>query len=184
MNKQGLHIFLRSWVLFSFILLASCVKDVDLDQAEDINLAPDLQISLLYYNLNESDFLDSETSAYTSVIRDTVRLEFLDDDYVQDGLQNAEFRFRHENQFQFPIRSSIKFLDKQGRRQFQVDYIIPAGAAGAAGVIDTIHDVDNSQINQVRRSIQMALELEMIGGDQNLKGELDFSSKGRFKFEF
>lgn len=165
-------------------LLAGCFKGVDMDQAQDITLQPDIDVDLLLYQLNENDFIDSETGEFTSVIRDTVRLEFLNDTYVQDGLQYAEFRLRHENTFPFPISSRIKFLNNSGNEQFHVNYEIPAGAVGAPAIIDTTHVMDASEIKKVRRTIQMAVELEMNGGDATIKGGLDFLSKGLFKFEF
>lgn len=166
------------------VLLSSCFKDVDLGQAENIQLTPDVEIDLLYYQLNESDFIDSQTTTFTPLIRDTVRLEFLDDDYIQDGLVSAAFRFKHENSFLSPIASRIRFLDKNARQQFTVDYIIPAGTTAAPAILDTVYVREGSAINQVKRSIQVVLELDLMNSGENIKGELDFSSKGLFKFEF
>ena len=168
----------------SFLLATSCVKDVDLEQAQDITLNPDIDVDLVQYQLNENDFIDSETGEFTSVIRDTVRLEFLNDTYVQDALQYAEFRFRHENTFPYSISSKIRFLSDNGREQFSVNYEIPPGAENVPGIIDTLHVVGSGDIKKVRRSIQMALELQLNGRDSKIKGGLDFLSKGLFKFEF
>lgn len=171
-------------VISSSLMLSSCFKDVDLEQAQDIKLTPDLETEIIFYQLNENDFQDSETNAFSPVIRDTVRLEFLDDDYIQDGLMFAEFRFRHENRFPNIIKSKIRFLDNSGREQFNVNYDIPAGSADSTAIVDTLHTMAGSDIIKVRRSIQMVVELEMLGGGKDIKGELDFSSKGLFKFEF
>lgn len=170
--------------LFVSLLLSSCFKDVDFGQAPDISMTPNVDMDLLVYELNENDFIDSQTGAFTPVIRDTVRLEFLDDDYIQNNLQSVEFRFRHENYFSQPINSQIKFLDKNGREQFSINYLIPAGKVDSTAVVDTIRLIQGSEIRKVKRSIQMALELEMQGGSKSVKGGLDFLSKGLFKFEF
>ncbi|SDS55303.1 hypothetical protein [Gramella sp. MAR_2010_147] len=166
------------------LLLSSCFKDVDFEQAQDIQLAPDLEVDLLYYTLTEPDFFDSETIAYTPVIRDTVRLEFLDDDYIQDGLTYTEFRFKHENRFPYLIKSKIRFLSENDRTQFSVNYDIPGGSAQVPAIIDTIHVVEGGDIRKVKRSIKMLVELEVIGGGKDMDGDLDFLSKGLFKFEF
>lgn len=157
---------------------------MDFGQAPDIKLTPDLEADILVYQLNENDFIDSETGAFTPVIRDTVRLEFLDDDYVQKSLMYAAFRFRHENSFSQPILSRIKFLSNSNQNQFSVNYEIPAGTKAAPGIVDTLHVMEGSDIVKVRRSIQMVVELEMIGGGKDIEGGLDFLSKGLFKFEF
>lgn len=166
------------------LLFSSCFKDVDFGQAQDIVMPPDVDMDLLVYQLNENDFIDSGTGEFTPVIRDTVRLEFLNDDYIQDGLMSVEFRFRHENTFPVPIKSQIKFLSESGSNQFSVDYVIPAGKTDSIAVVDTIRVMQGSEIGKVKRSIQMALELEMEGGNKDIKGGLDFLSKGLFKFEF
>ncbi|MDR5591740.1 hypothetical protein [Christiangramia sp. SM2212] len=166
------------------LMLVSCFKEVDFEQSQDIKLAPDLETDLLYYTLDQNDFLDSETNAYTPVIRDTVRLEFLDDDYIQDGLMHAEFTFMHENKFPFLIKSSIRFLSENDRTQFVVNYDIPPGSFESPSIIDTMHIIPVNDIRKVRRSIKMLVELEMIGGGKDLNGELDFQSKGLFEFEF
>lgn len=190
MAKKAALVFSGKPLKILFLLLticlslSSCFKDVDFGQAQDINLKPDIDVDLLVYQLNENDFIESGDNSFTPVIRDTVRLEFLNDDYVQKSLQYAEFRFKHTNYFNQPIRSSIKFLDKNNRYLFGVDYTIPAGNDALPGVIDTIKVMQGSDILKVRKSIQMALELELQGSEKDLKGELDFSSKGLFKFEF
>lgn len=166
------------------LMLTSCFKDVDFEQSQDIQLTPDLKTDLLYYTIDQTDFLDSETNAYTPVIRDTVRLEFLDDSYIQDGLMRAEFTFKHENRFPYLIKSRIQFLTENDRLQFAVNYDIPAGSLQAPSVVDTLHIIPENEIQKVRRSIKMLVELEMIGGGKELEGELDFQSKGLFEFEF
>ncbi|WP_089662273.1 hypothetical protein [Christiangramia echinicola] len=170
--------------LISCVLFSSCFKDVDFSQAEDITLEPDLEVDLLFYKLNETDFLDSETNAYTPLIRDTVRLEFLDDDYIQDGLMYAALRFKHQNKFPYRINSNIRFLGENGRNQFNVAYVIPEGSGAATSVIDTTRVLDSNEIEKLRRSIQMVVELEVVGAGKELEGELDFMSKGLFRFEF
>ncbi len=166
------------------LLFNSCFKDVEFEQSQNIILQPDIETSLLFYQLNENDFINSETDQFTPIIRDTVRLEFLDDDYVQDGLKYAEFRFRHENSFPNEIKSKIKFLGESGRSQFSVNYDIPSGSETSSSVVDTIHIIQGSDIGKVKRSIQMVVELQLIGDGNNLKGGLDFLSSGLFKFEF
>lgn len=166
------------------LFLTSCIKDVDFSQAEDIILTPDLEVDLIKYQLNQNDFLDSETNAYTPQIRDTVRLEFLNDTYIQESLRYAEFRFRHENRFPYRISSDIQFLSNNNRRQFNVSYEIPAGSMENPSIIDTIIVIERENIGSVRRSIQMATELEILDGGKDINGELDFLSKALYKFEF
>src|SRR6056297_1378787 len=86
-------------------LFLGCAKDIDLSQREDITLSPDLQIDLLIYDIDQSQFEDPNTGNLKTRISDTVRLEFLDDDYIQGDLMAVNFYFRHINTFPREIES-------------------------------------------------------------------------------
>ncbi|WP_051201403.1 hypothetical protein [Christiangramia portivictoriae] len=170
--------------LLLLVLFTSCFKDVDFSQTEDIQITPDIDVDIIYYDLNKVDFLDSDTGEFTAIIRDTVRLEYLDDSYIQDGLTYAEFRFRHENSFPYEIRSELNFLNARNRKEFDVNYIIPAGSDTVISVIDTIHIVQGSNIDEVKNSIELAVELELLEPSKSLEGNLKFLSKGLFRLTF
>lgn len=165
-------------------LFAGCVKDVDLDQRNDITLSPDIQIDLLIYNIDKSNFRDTITGDLKTRIKDTVRLEFLDDDYIQDDLTSVEFYFRHINTFPREINSKIRFLSEGNGEQFSVNYTIKSGADGNPVTTEQYELIEEDRINLVRRSIQMVVELEVQPGTTAFEGELDFASKGLFSFDF
>jgi hypothetical protein len=165
-------------------LLLGCVKDVDLDQRNDISLSPDVQIDLLIYNIDQAQFEDPETGNIRTRISDTVRLEFLDDDYIQEDLSSVEFYFRHINTFPREIESKIRFLSDGNTEQFVVNYTIKPGANGNPVTTEQYELVEEDRINLVRRTIKMVVELEVQPGPAAFEGELDFASKGLFLFEF
>lgn len=170
-------------ILFS-LGLTSCVKDVDLDQAKDIGLKPELQIDLLIFDVNEDNFVDSITNQPISNIRDEVRLEFLDDSYIQDDLMEVEFKFKYINTFPQSFRSRISFLSENDQVQYKVDTIIAAGNMNNPVVTEVTRLIEFDQIQVIRRSIKMAVEIEALPGSDPFIGELKFQSKGLFSFEF
>ena len=161
-----------------------CVKDVDLDQRDDISLSPDIQIDLLIYDIDQSQFRDSITGNLKTRISDTVRLEFLDDDYIQEDLTSVEFYFRHINTFPRAINSEIRFLSEGNNEQFSVNYTINPGANGNPVTTDQFVFIEEDRINLVRNSIKMVVELEVQPGSETFEGELAFASKGLFSFDF
>lgn len=176
-----------SKILLLFVplfLLSGCVKDIDFYRAEQISLSPDLQIDLLIYDITKENFINSETKEFNEVIRDTVRLEFLDDDYIQNDLREVDFLFRHVNTFSQSFTHRIKFLAPNGRTQFTVDYLIAPGSPDNPVETEVNEYIGEDRIGLVRNSIQMVVELEMLPGDEEVEGELEFASKGLFMFEF
>jgi len=166
------------------IVLCGCVKDVDLNQKEEISLSPDVQIDLLIYDIDQSQFKDPSTGNIKTHISDTVRLEFLDDDYIQKDLSTVEFYFRHINTFPREINSKIRFLSDANQEQFAVNYIIKPGTAGNPVTTEQFEFIEEDRIHLVRRTIKMVVELEVQPGSSKFEGELDFASKGLFSFEF
>lgn len=171
-------------MLFFVLVITSCVKDVDFDQAGEISLRPKIQADLLIFNVGSQAFHDEQTGSFRSVIRDTVRLEFLDDSYIQKDLQKVEFSFRYTNTFPQEFSSKIFFLSENNRVQHSVDFNISAGSAGAPSVTERIEFIENDEILVIRRSIKMVVEIEVIPNSEEFAGDLSFASKGLFSFEF
>lgn len=166
------------------VVLCGCVKDIDLNQKEEISLSPDVQIDLLIYDIDQSQFKDPSIGNVRNHISDTVRLEFLDDDYIQKDLTSVEFYFRHINTFPHEIESKIRFLSDGNREQFAVNYTIKPGINGNPVTTEQFEFIEENRIHLVRRTIKMVVELEVQPGSAKFEGELDFASKGLFSFEF
>lgn len=172
--------------LFLFLTagLTSCVKDVDLAQAERITLQPDLQVDLLIFDIDEMDFRDAKTGAMKTIIRDTVRLEFLDDDYIQDDLSKVEFSFKYINSFPQTFNNSILFLSENNNVQHQVDFSINPGTLANPVLTEKTDLIEEDQIGVIQRSIKMVVEIEVLPSSEPFTGELIFQSKGLFSFQF
>jgi len=171
-------------LLLISVVIISCVKGVDLDQTEEIALTPDLQVSLLTFDVTNVDFKDKDTGEFTPIIRDTVRLEFLDDSYIQDDLTTVEFSFKYTNSFPQPFRNKISFLSENNRVQHSVSFDIAQGEKNNPAITDWVEYIGNDRINVIKNSIKMVVEIEVLPNQNTFEGELKFESKGLFSFEF
>ena len=170
-------------VLFS-ILMVSCVKGVDLDQTEEIALTPDLQVSLLIFDVSGEDFSNPNTGEFQAIISDTVRLEFLDDSYIQNDLSTVEFSFKYTNSFSQAFRNKISFLSEDNGLQHVVNFDILPGKKDNAVETNWIEFIDNDNIDAIKNSIKMVVEIQALPSPDAFDGELKFESKGLFSFEF
>ncbi len=164
--------------------LVSCVKDVDFDQAGNISLNPEIQTDLVIFDVNEKDFFDQQTSLQKKILRDTVRLEFLDDSYIQDNLQSVEFSFRYNNNFTQSFSNKISFLSENNQEQHSVSFYIGAGNDQNTAVTEKVELIELEQIDVIKRSIKMVVEIEVLPNQEPFVGKLRFESKGLFSFEF
>lgn len=173
-------------VLFFFILtsLSSCVKDIDLDQAEDISLRPKLLVDLLFFELNDEDFQNPDPNQQKVILRDTVRLEFLDDGYIQKDLMEVELNFKHTNSFPQDFVNTISFLSENNRQQHVIKLNVEAGKDNNPRETEKTELLKAEQLSGIKNSIKMVMEVEFLPNDEPLSGELKFESKGLFSFEF
>lgn len=162
----------------------SCIKDIDFDQAGDISLQPEIQASLLIFEVDQRDFIDPVTNLQRLVIRDTVRLEFLDDDYIQKDLEKVEFSFKFRNTFPQSFSNRILFLSENNRTQHEVIFDTDPGNSGNPEVSEIIEIIGPDRIHLIKRSIKMAVEIRVNLNDQPFNGKLNFESKGLFSFQF
>lgn len=176
--------FKSAILVFVAFGMLSCVKDVDFDQAENIALKPKLQIDLLIFDVDGVDFIHPESGQLRTIIRDTVRLEFLDDDYIQDNLQQVEFSFKYRNSFPQAFSNKISFLSENNRTQHIVDFFIGAGSSSSPAITEKIDLIQEDRIEIIKRSIKMVVEIEVLPSQEPFEGSLSFASKGLFSFEF
>ena len=178
-----LKAFVRIFMLSFFVLLASCVRDVDVDQAREIVIPPTVAIDLVYFTIDPSHF---HTVGSTGIMRarDEVRLEFLDDDYIQDGLVRADFNFRYTNTFSQSFRNKITFLSESNRAMHVIKFEIPAGNPDDANIINYTEIIPEEDIEAIRRSIKMVIEIETEPNFEVTEGELQLKSRAFLEFEF
>lgn len=178
------HFYRFLFLLLIILGVTSCVKDVDLSQTEDISLQPKLQTDLLIFDVDQKDFIDPGSGLLRTVIKDTVRLEFLDDSYIQDDLDKVEFSFKYINTFPQAFDTSIYLLSESNQLQRRIDFMVNEGSPNSPRITEIIDFVDTDEIDKIKRSIKMVVEVAVISNDEPFEGELQFQSKGLFYFVF
>lgn len=165
-----------------FFICSSCVKDVDLDQYNEIVIPPTAAIDLIYFTLEPEDFFDASGNAQKA--SDHVRLEFLDDDYIQDGLIRADFNFVFTNTFQQEFTTTFRFRSENNNTQHSFTIKVPAGTPGDPAVVNYTEIIPQSRIGSIRSSIKLVVDVEMQPNSAPVEGQLQLESKAFYKFEF
>lgn len=182
MNMPPTKYLFKIAFLLLLVSLTSCVKDVDLNQAEEIVIPPTAAIDLIYFDLTSDEFIVGPGGNLRAV--DESRLDFLDDDYIQTGLMRADFNFRFINSFENAFKINILFRSPTNAIRYQIPIEIPAGSMEAPAVIDYTEIVHNSQIDKIRKSIKVSIDIDMLEDPVVTEGSLQLKSKGTYYFEF
>ena len=172
------------FLLLLVTVTTSCIKDIDFDQAGDISLQPEIQADLLIFEIDQRDFVDPDTNLQRLIIRDTVRLEFLDDDYIQKDLEMVEFSFKYRNTFPQSFSNRILFLSENNNLQHEVSFETNPGINGNPVISEMIEEIGPDRIHVIKRTIKMVVEIRVNPNERPFIGKLNFESKGLFSFQF
>jgi len=79
------------FILTSMLLCVSCFDGTDFEQANDVVVTPEIELDLIYFNLDASNFYDNATNTEVLVVEDTTDLDFLGGSDINDILKGADF---------------------------------------------------------------------------------------------
>ena len=103
-------------------LLKSCVRDVDFDQLDDIEINTIHNFSLIHFDMEPSNFLDDfENEVLMS--SDTIALPIFGGNYTVNYLNQAELKYKFSNSFDRNGSLEIEFLDAYNGSLFTLQKI-------------------------------------------------------------
>ncbi len=101
-----------------FLILSGCVKDVNFDQIDEVEIESVYIASLAYFDLLAGDFLD-ENFNEISQLEDFVMPQ-LNPDFAEN-VSELQFLFEFSNSFSRDFLASVYFFDADGNVIFQLD---------------------------------------------------------------
>ena len=166
----------------ALIFFASCVKDTDFDQADDILLTPVIELDLIYFNLEASDFFDSNTSNPILTIRDTTDLRFLNDG-ISNDLVRAEFYFKFTNSIPRNFDVLFQFLGEQNDTTYVTQTSVLEGSIQSPVITEFLHNVEGDAISELTQASKVVVSVTIPSSNANLEGELNLQSKTTYYLE-
>lgn len=163
-------------ILF-LLLITSCVKDVDFEQAEDLSITPVLEASLLFFDFSAPEFQEPTGTALV-IEQDALELDIFNDEFLRDNLVRAEFFFEVTNSIDRTFRADIIMFDVDGNVTNAFDISIAAG--GTNEIQETHTEVfEGATLDQLKNTTSMQFILTMF---PSLTGDpLDATSTGNIK---
>ena len=173
-------VFILSILMFS---INSCVSDVDLDQIDEIVLRPRVEADLVFFTVESTDFETIESDNFQITIRDTTRLEFLDDTVIQEYLRELELTYAARNTFVQGLVNRSMFINDIGDIQYEVSFPINASQNGEE-VTTIFQTVLNEQdVEAVRNATVLVNEVTLFVNGQVSPGMLSLQSKALYALE-
>jgi hypothetical protein len=163
--------------------IASCSSDLDFDQADDIVLSPRVDADLVFFTLGTETFIDASIPDTTIVVRDTTRLEFLDDSFVRDNIKEIELTFQVDNSFLQSFTNRSVFLNENGIPQYMLEFTVAPSTDGSVTRTTIIEELSENELEAIRNSIQLANEITLNTNGSFIDGTISLQSKAIYALE-
>ncbi|MFT5891030.1 MAG: hypothetical protein ACI9Y7_001129 [Dokdonia sp.] len=171
-------------LITTFSICVSCVSDVDFDQTQDVVLSPTVDASLIFFTLDTSDFENVDTQEVVLTVRDTTRLEFLDDDYIRENLKEVILDFQVDNTFGQSLVNRTAFINGGGQEQLVIFFEITSSPDGSVQRTEFNQVLSEEDILAISNSRLLANEVILTTNGAPINGELSLQSKAIYKLEF
>ncbi|WP_242085731.1 hypothetical protein [Aestuariivivens sediminis] len=173
--------YAATYILFC-IVLASCTKEVDFDQANDLSLNPVVASNLIYFKANASDFSVDTTELTT--VKDSVIIDLFGRNFFIDYVVKAEFVFEVTNSINRRANITIEFFDINDQKRHEFSILTPASPNNLDIVTTHTEVFENNSLNALKASDKVVLTMQFLaGGDllnMNTPGRIELKSKGVF----
>lgn len=171
-------------VLFVSALFSACVKDTDFNQADDIAVAPVVELDLIHFDLPANSFYDTIASNPILTVRDTTLLRFLNDGEIGTNLTRAEFFFKFTNGIQRNFQVVFQFLNEQNDTTYVSQTTVNQGIASNPAVTEYTENVDGASLEQLILANKVVVSVTIPSSNANLAGNIKLQSKATYYLEF
>ena len=98
-------------LLFIFLSLNSCMSKLDTEQVNDIEFKNEFNVSLVYFNLKETNFIDVSTGTTNTFKTDFTTTDIFKIEFIRDYLDRAILKIKIDNSFNKAFSINIILTD-------------------------------------------------------------------------
>ena len=186
--KKSIQIRSLVTILFISFINSSCIKGVDFEQAESIILKPITEFSLIYTSLDAPDFLYEFGLEFPS-ITDSVILEVLSDDFLNEYLIRADLVIEVTNSLNKDFEIQMEFYDNSNALQHTFPVLIENSVSNSPIILEHIEVFTDSSLEALKASNRLDFKLSLLSSPtgsvltNSSLGAILFKSKVIFYFE-
>lgn len=163
------------------LVLTSCVKDVELDQIDEIQLTPTAVIDLLDFTL-EADLLAFEQQETIGFDRE-VTFEVVTDDLKQN-VTSVDLFFDTTNSLPRKFQATLYFMTDRNRVNHTISFDILPGNKETPQISTLKETFEGEALNALNESSKIKIRMEMDPGPGATEGQLQLLSTAAYNFEF
>ena len=164
-------------------LPTGCVSDLDLDQSNEVTIAPKVDIDLIYLKLLPELFVSNDEVEVTEVHQITA-LDFIKDRVTQQNLNQVTFNAMTRSTYTQSFQTTVRFLDAQGAETYAITIDTQGSDDGSLKEYNDTRILIGDELAAFKTSVAMEINSIIILDGQPIEGFLEFKSKAILYFEF
>ena len=164
-------------LLTSILLFVSCFDGTDFDQTNEVVLTPEIELDLIYFNLEASNFYDYANNTEVLVVEDTTDLDFLGGSDINDIIKGADFYFEFTNTIARGFNVSFDFLNNDNVSKYLMQTTVSPGSENTPVVSYFVQSLDVLQIKELTKANKVLVTVTIPSSSQDLSGVLNLQSK-------
>lgn len=166
-----------------FFGFTSCVKDVDLDQIQDIRLQPRAVVDLINFH-READLIPNIDPGIPISHEEVIPFEVITDD-LEESVVGIDLGFEYYNSLPRTFQVEIAFLDDRNRVKQIRQFEIPPGTKNLPATNTlTFSFTTAKELELLGESTQVKVKFTMEPGPGATEGEIQLVSTAAYQFEF
>ena len=176
---KNLRLLSLQILFLCIILLNSCVKDVDFDQAENILPTPVFESSLIYSDLEASIFLDETTQQERVILSDTTRLEYINSDFFVDQLLKTNLTFEFTNSLDRNFSVDFEFVNDNDEQRYLAQVQVTPGQTNNPISVDANFLIEEPELSTFEEATKLIYRITLPPSTN----PIDPNALGRLKLE-
>ncbi|WP_211344286.1 hypothetical protein [Flavivirga rizhaonensis] len=168
-----MHSFL---VIALFLSLFSCTKEIDFEQADDFEISPVIESSLVFFDESASSFLANGTEIIS--IKDSIGIEVFNNDFVIDNLIKADFVFEATNSINKAFQIQVDFINDVDQQVHSFTLQALASTNGSDLLSNHVEVFEGDELEALKNTSKLIFTLSLLPG-----GTINPTTPGRIKLK-
>ncbi len=174
--------YLRPSITAIFLVVTSCTKPIDFDQANDFETTPVIESSFVFFNETARDFFDFGTFLSAE---DFILIDFFGNDFIEENLLRADLDIEVTNSINRGFEIQVDFLDAADQLQHTFTIEIEPSVDNDNLITTHTEEFVDSQLDALKRTRRIVFSISILPGvpiDASTIGSLQLQSKVLFYF--
>ena len=170
-------------IVICIAFFMSCSNNLNFDNI-NLEIEPEVTIPLVFFELDQRDFLDENDQEIT-VVSDITVFRIFDNTVLKDNLVELTLDFEIENGFDRSFLVDFVFLDEDENITYDVeDFSINAGDLDYSSTRSIVIETSPEFLNSIKVRVDVVLSPSTTTLNPDIEKTFKFRSSGTFYLKF